>query len=60
MACLFLVQRYKLGDPENKEHNLGPVISITSADKIRKQVDDAVKAGARALVPAELFPAARP
>jgi hypothetical protein len=30
-----------LGDPTNKETNLGPVISVASADRIRKQVVDA-------------------
>jgi len=55
-----IAKSYKLGDPENKETNLGPVVNIASADKIRKQVDDAVKAGAKALIPQDLFPLAKP
>jgi acyl-CoA reductase-like NAD-dependent aldehyde dehydrogenase len=34
-------QRYKLGDPTAPETNLGPVVSVASAGKIRKQVADA-------------------
>ncbi|KAH7886643.1 Aldehyde/histidinol dehydrogenase [Phlebopus sp. FC_14] len=55
-----LVKKYKLGDPTKAETNLGPVVSIASAQRIRKQVADAVKAGARALIPEELFPIAQP
>ncbi|KAH9946564.1 Aldehyde/histidinol dehydrogenase [Amylocystis lapponica] len=55
-----VVKGYKLGDPTLPETNLGPVVSVASADKIRKQVADAVKAGARALIPEDLFPAAKP
>ncbi|GBE85744.1 Probable betaine aldehyde [Sparassis crispa] len=55
-----LVKKYKLGDPTLPDTNLGPVVSLASAEKIRKQVADAVKAGAKALIPEELFPAAKP
>ncbi|KAJ7125874.1 succinate semialdehyde dehydrogenase [Mycena filopes] len=55
-----IVKKYKLGDPTNPETNLGPVVSVASAQRIGKQVTDAVAAGAKALVPAELFPAAKP
>ncbi|EPS94294.1 hypothetical protein FOMPIDRAFT_101659 [Fomitopsis schrenkii] len=54
-----LVKQYKLGDPTQPETNLGPVVSVASAEKIRKQVADAVKAGAKALIPESLFPAAQ-
>ena len=33
---------------------------MASAERIRKQVADAVKAGAKALIPEDLFPAAQP
>ncbi|KAH9064100.1 succinate semialdehyde dehydrogenase [Lactarius vividus] len=46
---------YRLGDPTKSETNLGPVVSLASAQRIRKQVKDAIEAGARALVPEELF-----
>ncbi|KZT67542.1 ALDH-like protein [Daedalea quercina L-15889] len=55
-----LVRQYKLGDPTQPDTNLGPVISVASAEKIRKQVADAVKAGAKALIPEDLFAAAQP
>ncbi|KIJ37552.1 hypothetical protein M422DRAFT_177817, partial [Sphaerobolus stellatus SS14] len=32
---------YKLGDPTNPETTLGPVVSLASAERIRKQVADA-------------------
>ena len=32
---------YKLGDPTKPETNLGPVVSLASAERIRKQVKDA-------------------
>ena len=73
------MQKYKLGDPTDPEYNLGPVCSVASAERIRKQVADAgryfhdkcipecssllgnlVAAGAKALIPEELFPAAQP
>ncbi|KAJ3846047.1 succinate semialdehyde dehydrogenase [Lentinula lateritia] len=52
-------QNYKLSDPTLPTTNLGPVVSLASAERIRKQVDDAVKAGAKKLIPEELFPEAR-
>ncbi|TFY51931.1 hypothetical protein EVJ58_g10302 [Rhodofomes roseus] len=55
-----LVKQYKLGDPTQPGTNLGPVVSVASAEKIRKQVADAVKAGAKALIPEDLFAAAQP
>ena len=35
------VQTYKLGDPTLSETNLGPVVSLASAERIRKQIADA-------------------
>jgi len=55
-----ITKTYKLGDPTKPETNLGPVVSLASAEKIRKQVSDAVAAGAKALIPEELFPIAQP
>lgn len=34
-------QAYKLGDPLHEETNLGPVVSVASAERIKKQVADA-------------------
>ena len=50
-----VVKGYKLGDPTSKETNLGPVVSTASAERIRKQVADAIAAGAKALIPEEPF-----
>ncbi|EEB88433.1 hypothetical protein MPER_13740, partial [Moniliophthora perniciosa FA553] len=36
-----VVRGYKLGDPTLPETNLGPVVSLASAQRIRKQVADA-------------------
>jgi len=38
---LNIVKTYKLGDPTEPDTNLGPVVSLASADRIRKQVEDA-------------------
>jgi len=70
------VQKFKLGDPTSSETNLGPVVSLASAAKIRKQIADAgsmssstlrmllikyiVAAGATPLIPEHLFPVAQP
>ncbi|KAF8840435.1 succinate semialdehyde dehydrogenase [Paxillus ammoniavirescens] len=54
-----LVKKYVLGDPTKSETSLGPVVSIASAQRIRKQVADAVEAGATALIPENLFPIAQ-
>lgn len=35
------VKTYKLGDPTEQDTNLGPVVSLASANRIRKQVEDA-------------------
>jgi acyl-CoA reductase-like NAD-dependent aldehyde dehydrogenase len=54
-----LVKQYKLGDPTLPETNLGPVVSVASAEKIRRQVKDAIKAGATAHIDESAFTAAR-
>ncbi|KAF9060029.1 succinate semialdehyde dehydrogenase [Rhodocollybia butyracea] len=40
-----IVKKYKLGDPTDTSTNLGPVVSLAAAERIRKQVDDAVNKG---------------
>ncbi|KAF8634813.1 hypothetical protein AX17_004065 [Amanita inopinata Kibby_2008] len=54
-----IVKKYKLGDPTLLETNLGPVISLASAQRIRKQVEDALRDGAKALIPEDFFPVAK-
>ncbi|KAI0307926.1 succinate semialdehyde dehydrogenase [Multifurca ochricompacta] len=50
-----ITKGYRLGDPTKLETNLGPVVSVASAQRIHKQVKDAIKAGAKALIPEGLF-----
>ena len=38
-----MAKEYKLGDPSKTETTLGPVVSVASAARIRKQVKDAGK-----------------
>ncbi|GAK65167.1 succinate semialdehyde dehydrogenase [Moesziomyces antarcticus] len=54
-----VAKQYKLGDPSQSGVSLGPVVSLASAERIRKQVDDALSKGAKNLIPAELFPEAK-
>jgi acyl-CoA reductase-like NAD-dependent aldehyde dehydrogenase len=54
-----LVQAYKLGDPADPSTTLGPVVSVASAEKIRKQVEDAVGRGAKKWVDERAFVAAK-
>ncbi|KZS95332.1 succinate semialdehyde dehydrogenase [Sistotremastrum niveocremeum HHB9708] len=54
------VQNYKLGDPTTEGINLGPVVSVASANRIRKQVADAVSQGAKPLIAEDKFPQATP
>lgn len=50
---------YKLGDPMDKNTTLGPVVSLASALRIRKQVSDAVAAGAKLVLSESEFPGAK-
>lgn len=54
-----IASSYVLGNPLEKSTNLGPVVSLASAERIRKQVDDAVERGARNLVDESAFGEAR-
>ena len=54
-----VASEYKLGDPRSKETNLGPVVSLASAERIRKQVKAAIDAGAKNLVDETKFEAAK-
>jgi acyl-CoA reductase-like NAD-dependent aldehyde dehydrogenase len=36
-----ILQKYRLGDPTEMETTLGPVVSLASAERIRKQISDA-------------------
>lgn len=48
-----------MGDPREQATTLGPVISVPSAKRIRAQVTDAIKAGAKALIDESAFSVAK-
>jgi acyl-CoA reductase-like NAD-dependent aldehyde dehydrogenase len=48
--AIALTEAYVLGDPTELSTNLGPVVRASAARKITKQVEDALAAGARALI----------
>jgi acyl-CoA reductase-like NAD-dependent aldehyde dehydrogenase len=50
-----IAKNYRLGDPTKLETTLGPVVNPEHAQRIRKQVHDAVEAGAKALIPEDHF-----
>ncbi|SAM83182.1 related to aldehyde dehydrogenase [Ustilago bromivora] len=54
-----LAKAYKLGDPSQAGTSLGPVVSVASAERIRRQIEDALSKGAKNLIPADLFPEAK-
>src|SRR5687767_9015002 len=45
-----LTRQYKLGNPLEKETNLGPLVRTDAADAVRAQIKQAVKKGAKALL----------
>jgi acyl-CoA reductase-like NAD-dependent aldehyde dehydrogenase len=55
-----LAKQYKLGNPLDKDTNLGPMVRTAAADFVRAQTAEAVRQGARALVDPKLFPADAP
>ncbi len=50
-----LVNSYRLGRPDHTDTNLGPLVKAGAADFARGQVEDAVAAGARALIDSSSF-----
>ena len=51
-----LTNKYKLGNPLEKEINLGPVAKRGGAEAVIYQIEAAIKAGAKALINPSLFP----
>jgi len=51
-----LTKKYKLGNPLDKETNLGPVTKKGGADTVINHIKSAIKAGAKALIDPSLFP----
>ena len=58
-GCVETVGAYCLGDPTDPETTLGPMVRTSAADHVRRQVTDAVAAGARPLIDENAFAAAR-
>ncbi len=54
-----LTKKYILGNPLDKETTLGPVAKRSGAELVRKHIEQAVAAGARAMIDESLFPAAK-
>jgi acyl-CoA reductase-like NAD-dependent aldehyde dehydrogenase len=50
-------QAYRLGDPLDPETSLGPLANARGAERVRRQVGQAIGAGAVAHLPPQLFPA---
>ncbi len=49
------VKQYRLGNPLDPETTLGPMVRATNADRVRKQIQQAVKKGAQACVDEKIF-----
>ncbi|MFV2031597.1 MAG: aldehyde dehydrogenase family protein, partial [Gammaproteobacteria bacterium] len=52
-----LASAYQLGRPDDKNTNLGPLVKPGAADFVRAQINEAIEAGAHALVDPEKFDA---
>ena len=58
-AFVDLTKQYHLGDPLDASVTLGPMVRTSAADFVRKQIEEAVGQGAKALIDPALFPAGR-
>lgn len=52
-----LTRQYRLGNPLEAETTIGPMVKTAAADFVRGQIDEAVAAGATALIDPKGFPA---
>lgn len=59
-AARSLVGSYVLGDPREGTTTLGPMVRPSAADFVRSQADEAVRAGAKALIDPQKFERAEP
>jgi acyl-CoA reductase-like NAD-dependent aldehyde dehydrogenase len=55
-----LTRQYRLGNPLEATTNLGPLVRTSAADFVRSQINEAVAAGARALIDPKGFAADAP
>ncbi|WP_062270446.1 aldehyde dehydrogenase family protein [Endozoicomonas arenosclerae] len=54
------VNRYKLGPAQNAETTLGPMVKVSAAEFVRKQIEEAVGLGAQKLIDEKKFPQSNP
>src|SRR6185436_18792774 len=54
-----LTRKYRLGNPLDPETTLGPMVRASAAAFVRDQIADAIRQGARAVIDAREFAAAR-
>lgn len=52
-----LTKAYKLGNPLDKDTNLGPMVKTSAAEFVRKQIKQAIEKGAKSLIDPSHFPA---
>ncbi|OGA66740.1 MAG: aldehyde dehydrogenase [Betaproteobacteria bacterium RIFCSPLOWO2_12_FULL_65_14] len=50
-AFVDLARQYRLGNPLERETNLGPLVRAEAADAVRAQIQEALDKGAKALLP---------
>jgi acyl-CoA reductase-like NAD-dependent aldehyde dehydrogenase len=55
-----LTRKYRLGNPLDKDTNLGPMVRTAAAEFVRGQIAAAVRDGAKALIDAKAFAADKP
>ncbi|MEM8893461.1 MAG: aldehyde dehydrogenase family protein [Bacteroidota bacterium] len=51
-----LTKTYQVGDPLNPDTSLGPMVRITNAESVGKQINQAVQDGAKCLIDSKDFP----
>jgi acyl-CoA reductase-like NAD-dependent aldehyde dehydrogenase len=52
-----LANTYLLGDPRDPKTTIGPMVRVDAAESVRRQVDEAIKSGAKSLVDPSRFDA---
>ena len=52
-----LTRQYRLGNPLEKETTLGPMVRVSAADFVKKQIEEATQKGARTLIDSLQFSA---
>ena len=52
-----LTKQYRLGNPLDEDTNLGPLVRNSAAEFVRGQIEEAIRAGAKATIEPTSFPA---